>query len=214
MINLKKMLFVGVAAAMTMLGSTAFAASAGETEVCPRSDLTGSSYPDQPESGGKLDTTREFNLSFAEMGNNCYYWGANDANDTAFQNQIIADFGAEYGRYDKTEEGNLSSGVLSGLNGFLDLNSYPISFAIDLTGLRNVIMVFKTGSNYDPAYAAFLLDSFDGVANGTFSMDPVNGLSHVTLYANVPLPASILMLIAALGGLALVGRRRETPAAA
>lgn len=198
MIDLKKMLFAGVAAAMTMLGSTAFAASAGEEETCP----------DEP------GYSRSFSLTFAEMGNNCYYWGENDANDTAFQSQIIADFGADYGVYDKTEEGSLSSGILSGLNGFIDANSYPISFAIDLTGLRNVIMVFKTGNNYDPAYAAFLLDSFDGVANGTFSMEPANGLSHVTLYANVPLPASILMLLAALGGLALVGRRREDPAAA
>lgn len=199
MFNVKKLLIAGVAAAVTAVGSSAYAAGAGETEPCPDS--------------GSYDRT--FSLSFTETGNNCYYWNSgNDANDTTFQTKMVTDFGSEYGVIDKTEEGSLSSGILSGLNGYIDGESYPISFTIDLTGLRNAILVFKSSNNLNPAYAAFLIDDFDGIANGTFGMDPAKGLSHVTLYANVPLPASILMLIAALGGLALVGRRRETPAAA
>lgn len=99
-----------------------------------------------------------------------------------------------------------------------------------------VMLVFKDGNGIPPNYVGYLFDIFDGTT-GTYSSpfaNSVNGnpkeISHVSVYVRgvgacpsgncsppvgeVPLPAGILLLISALGGLGFLARFRKAGAAA
>ena len=165
---------------------------------------------------------RNFTLGTATAGpvdlaNTCVAWG--DKNLESESVPYPADslsaylssdpFGTDYGLIDKSDDagaGLLDS--LASLHGTLGG-----TFSIDLTGLTDVILLFKVGGgNLDPVYAAFLLADFNGLVSGTWGVSGSNSLSHVSLYANVapiPLPAAGFLLIGALGGLGLMRRRRK-----
>ena len=105
-------------------------------------------------------------------------------------------------------------GLLSGLGG---------AFSIDLTGLTNVILSFKTGTGQcgrgntnpcDPGFAAFQIFG-TGIITGTWGVNLKQGLSHISLYGSegpspVPLPAALPLLAAGLGVIGLMKRRRKT----
>lgn len=147
----------------------------------------------------------------------CYAWGdKNDSNDAAFQALLLADF-PDIVLIDKNDDG--TGGILdgtSGLNG--GTGGY---FSLDLTGLTNVILAFKTGigrcgtkpNRYacDPAFAAFQIIG-TGIISGTWGVNLKQGLSHISLYASpapIPLPAALPLLAAGLGVFGLIKRRRK-----
>lgn len=78
-----------------------------------------------------------------------------------------------------------------------------------ITGLLNVAITLNAGNGF----GAFLLDLDDLTPlSGTWTSS--KGLSHASIYYNgtvsaVPLPAALPLLLAAIGGLAFVGRRRR-----
>lgn len=119
---------------------------------------------------------RYFTLDMdAPASASCYAWGDNnDSDDAAFQALLLADF-PDIGLIDKNSEG--PSGILdstAGLNG-----GTSGDFSIDLTGLTNVILAFKTGigqcgtapNKYacDPAFAAFQIFG-TGIVSGTWAV--------------------------------------------
>lgn len=163
---------------------------------------------------GTAAAGRDFTLTTNDpVSNSCYAWGdVNDANDAAFQASILADFGPGYGLIDKIETPDTGgSGILDGLVGLI--GGTGGAFSIDLTGLADVIIVFKVGNGGEtPGFAAFLLTDFIDSVTGGWSVTLSQSLSHISLYANVapiPLPAAGFLLIGALGGLGLMRRRRK-----
>lgn len=93
------------------------------------------------------------------------------------------------------------------------------------SGYFNFVIAFKSGQgDLDPDWAAFALPA--GVTSGLWSIiSGEQSLSHANLYAKecpgecspletVPLPAGILLLISAIGGLGFLARFRKAGAAA
>ena len=154
----------------------------------------------------------------APTTSSCYAWGENnDSNDAAFQALLLADF-PDISLIDKNDDavsGLLDStvGLLSGLGG---------AFSIDLTGLTNVILSFKTGTGQcgprntnpcDPGFAAFRIFG-SGIITGTWAVNLKQGLSHISLYGSegpspIPLPAALPLLAGGLGVIGLMKRRRK-----
>ncbi len=78
-----------------------------------------------------------------------------------------------------------------------------------VAGLLNVAITLKAGNGF----GAFLLD-LDDLTPLSGLWTSSKGLSHASIYYNgtvsaVPLPAALPLLLAAIGGLAFVGRRRR-----
>ncbi|UIJ29274.1 VPLPA-CTERM sorting domain-containing protein [Cereibacter azotoformans] len=114
---------------------------------------------------------------------------------------------------DKTDDRDAPGSVIlsvSGLGGTSGFWSILVPTGYTLT---NAILAFKTGvAMYNPDWAAFSLT--DGALSGSWSVDKKHGLSHADLYgrlevSEVPLPATGLLLLAGLGGLAVLRRRRK-----
>jgi len=132
---------------------------------------------------------------------------------------LLAAFGAGHVLIDKSDDAksglkpNALVGALeSGLSG-------SWSFTLPSAGAgfswTNVILAFKAGSGgkkLNPDWAAFVIPN--SVISGTWAFSGKQALSHVNLYAQsvpapIPLPAAGFLLLGALGGLAVLRRRRR-----
>ena len=99
-------------------------------------------------------------------------------------------------------------------------NSGTFSLTLPLVSLT-LFLFLESGNNLDPVWVAFAL--IDGITSGSWSIN-FNSLSHATLYAKVdptyvppgevPLPAGLVLLFSALGGLGFLSRFRKAGAAA
>jgi len=93
----------------------------------------------------------------------------------------------------------------------------PGTWIINLGSLvvDNLVLAFKSGQGQlDPDWAAFSLTQ-DALTGSWIIASGNQGLSHINLYgtiAPVPLPAAGGLLLAALGGLAMIRRRRSLSA--
>lgn len=171
----------------------------------------------------------------------CETWGANnDSNDPAFR----AFLQSYYALPDPFKTNDVLLNKIESVNGSIThegsheilrgtdvealLGGTGGSFALDLSGFRNVLIAFKTGQgnctgNTDatdareegrqcnPAFAVFSINGTE-IRNGTWSVNLSQGLSHVSLYgtpAPIPLPAAGWLLLGGLGAFATVGRRRK-----
>ena len=200
MFEMKFFKTLAAAAVLAMAGSAVSAA-------------TVTSCPDTPET-----TDREFVLTTEDpIGNSCFGWGSpNDNNDASFQAQLAALLPKavflgkiEYDRAGVLQQTGSHGSLLSGMIALL--GGTGGGFTLDLTGITNAVLVFKSGNKPGPAYAAFAIDS--GLVTGSWLTTPPQGggLSHVSLYgavAAVPVPAAGFLLIGALGGLAALRRRK------
>lgn len=170
-----------------------------------------------PDVGGY---DRYFTLNMdAPTTSSCFAWGDNnDSNDAAFQALLLSSF-PDIELIDKNDDAvsgllNSTAGLLDGLGG---------AFSLDLTGLTNVILAFKTGIGQcgprgnkhacDPAFAAFQIFG-TGIVTGTWGVNLKQGLSHISLYASpttspIPLPAALPLFAAGLGVFGLIKRRRK-----
>lgn len=104
------------------------------------------------------------------------------------------------------EEGILTASLTSGTAG---------SFAFTLLpGYTNYVLGFKSGGGPgNTNWAGFLLPN--GTDDGNWSFTMKQALSHMNLYAQVaavPVPAGVLLLGSALGGLGLFGWRNKRQA--
>ena len=95
----------------------------------------------------------------------------------------------------------------------------------DLSAYEDVMLVFKNGAGGGGSDLAFYLFD-DGITGGTYTSILTNGgLSHLSVFARgqsdddgsdddldgqVPLPASLPLLAAALGGAGFMARRRKS----
>lgn len=129
---------------------------------------------------------------------------------------IFGLFGPGLVLIDKTDSAAGPNGAALTVTGSLS-GGWSIASLVAPAGsmFSQFILGFKSGGNFNSqtVWAAFSLP--DGVTSGTWSMTGKNGLSHANLYgvlvekpSEVPLPAAGLGLIAALGGLAALRRRR------
>lgn len=125
---------------------------------------------------------------------------------------------AGYVFLDKWTRGDGDSLTGTNANGILtaDLSSGTAgTFAFTLVpGYTNYVLGFKSGGGPgNTNWAGFLIP--DGIDDGGWSFTMQQALSHMNLYAQVaavPVPAGVLLLGSALGGLGLVGMRKNRKA--
>ena len=110
---------------------------------------------------------------------------------------------------DKSGDENSGDGVVSFGTEFAGGSSSGSWDILNPDGYSSILFVLKAGDTF----GAFLLDSATLMAGDWFTS---RGLSHASVYyggeptpAPVPLPASALLLLAGVGGLAALRRRRN-----
>ena len=121
---------------------------------------------------------------------------------------------SEYTKAWKGEDGSGDKSIVFATNGEPALGAKSGNWAIDtLNGYTHVVLILKAGTNF----GAFLLDG--DPLSGTWSSS--KGLSHASLWRTddqggggnnngvVPLPAAGWMLLAGVGGLAAMRRKRK-----
>lgn len=171
-----------------LLGATACAAALVTTpafaQVCSTSDVTGATA-----CFGFNDWTNQPTFE-AEIASTLTSWGVDSS---LFLGKI--------------ESGDSSVGSFSGEG------SGTISFNETLTG--TAVIGLKTGGKGGGYYALYLVDAGAGINSVNFSYPfsppTVGGLSHVSVWANpVPEPETYAMMMAGLGVLGFIARRRQS----
>lgn len=128
----------------------------------------------------------------------------------------LAAFPAGAGLLDKADDGAgpIGSVVLSATGVGNTFGTFQIFLPTGFS-LTDAVLGFKIGQgNLSPDWAAFSIA--DGILSGSWGISGNQTLSHANLYgelvpvAAVPLPAGGLSLIGALGGLAMLRRRKNT----
>ncbi|MDU8942232.1 VPLPA-CTERM sorting domain-containing protein [Ovoidimarina sediminis] len=203
--------FIVAAGVATMMSSGAFAAT---VETC--ADTEGG--PMEPSDGGERSMTISVDSGFVE----CVAWGTGQFgegsdNDIEELSAYLDSINFELlGLIDKSDDPTSGSDpdalvgpLTSGTDGEFSISTdpeYPF-----------YVLIFKfgaavgQGAEADPDWFAFLID-----AEAASDPDIVwytsegfqQGLSHVDLYAAVPIPAAGFLLLGGLGGLALLRRKR------
>jgi hypothetical protein len=154
-------------------------------------------------------STRQFSLNVTSGATaTCYAFGDGNPGAGTFPGFPLID---------KSDDS--TTGSAGGTNHILD----PIqplhgglggAFALDLSGYSSVLLVFKTGNNETPDWAAFLLSGINGIVNAVWSNEPRQGggLSHASLYGTpspVPVPPAALLLCTGVAGLVAARRKRK-----
>lgn len=151
--------------------------------------------------GSIITTDREFTITTDPGSAVCL---ASAPGNISGNNDAINQLG--YITLDKTDD--LTSGAVpqsltatpptSGLSG-------TFSFTAP-AGYTNFVIAFKSGQGIlDPDWAAFTLPS--GVTSGSWAISGSQQLSHVNLYAQVPVPAAAWLFGSALGLAGLMRRK-------
>ena len=111
---------------------------------------------------------------------------------------------------------NLASGAGPAVsNGYLTLTKLTDSsgtWSVSGGIIGDFYLLLKSGSALDPVWAAFKIPA--GETSGSWSIigDRGLGLSHASLYGEVPLPAAAWLLLSGLVGLVGISRRRRSVA--
>ncbi len=126
-------------------------------------------------------------------------------------------FGINTWSQDSKWEAKTNTYSPSGLLSILKENDKKGTWSVtSWAGIGSAALVVKGSNNW----AAYLLDTSAGLTGGWTTLALTNnggnqpGISHISLYttpapAPVPLPASALLLVAGMGGLAALRRRKK-----
>jgi hypothetical protein len=166
---------------------------------------------------GTIQTTdREFSLT-TTPGATCLSFGTGNISGNGDAINALG-----YVTLDKSDDNAVYGGDVNELSGTPSLTSGlsgTFSFFIPTAPVGKIwtdfVIAFKTGQgNLDPDWAAFLLPN--GVTSGSWSISGQQALSHANLYAKladtpvnvIPLPAAGWLLLAGVGGLAAMRRKK------
>ncbi len=114
-----------------------------------------------------------------------------------------------YGFIAKSDNGGLSDGLSYSVSGTIA----SFNYAGDLSGFEYVVYVFKQSNDF----AAYLFDKTAAPTSGAFDLSVFpnsDSLSHISIYAGgqttvVPLPAAGWLMLAGIGGLAALRRKKK-----
>lgn len=151
----------------------------------------------------------------ADVSSGCYAWGNGNINGNPAQDPILAGANNDGNTFNLVAASAISPisfigeiGVDGGSATGYNTNSGTVNLGTLATGWTNLVLGLKFGDNW----ASFLISAADNPF--TFSISPKQGagLSHVMLYGDpaspVPLPATGLLLLGGIGGLAALRKRK------